>query len=370
MRSTAIHNCIAQLSLVGLAWVAALALLPTSVCASHVLDAETLEVPETGISIYGPAYVLDNYTRREGSDLYFTDKHGNIWELVEDPAAPVISNKGDGAFHPFDPAAVAAACEAVSFPLEKLNVEIFILPYPRADLLDCSADDGAIYLSPGMYEVHEAHTHMIVTHELGHCVQREFMPERERNLWARYRELRGISDFAAYNAATQHSMRPQEIFAEDFRWLFGDALSKYSGTIENPELVLPDRVAGLKEYMLSLAEVRLGRSTAPSTVADLEITSYPNPFSKATTVSLKMGQTSNAMGYAIGSTSVRALVFDACGRSIKDLGRSNVGGNTHVQFRWDGTDDYGRHLASGVYFLRVELDQGSNSSFHKMLLKR
>ena len=52
MRSTANHNCIAQLSLAGLAWVAALALLPISVSASQQAETQPLEVPGTGITVY------------------------------------------------------------------------------------------------------------------------------------------------------------------------------------------------------------------------------------------------------------------------------------------------------------------------------
>ncbi len=366
MRSTANHNCIAQLSLAGLAWVAALALLPSSAAASQ---GRAFDVPGTSITIYDPDYVLNNFTHRDGGDLFFTDREGHEWLLVEDPSSPVISNKGDGAFHPFDPFDVGAACEAVSFPLDRLDVEIFVLPFPRSDLLDCSADHGAIYLSPGMYEVHRAHAHMIVAHELGHCVQQELMPDRSRDLWARYRSMRGIADYSVYHAAAAHCMRPHEIFAEDFRWLFGDALSNYSGTIENRDLSLPDFVAGLADFMLSLAETRLARG-GPSTPVELEVYNYPNPFSRTTTVSVRMDHSLSASGLSIGSTTARAMVFDVKGRTVKDFGSHYLGGNLHLQFNWDGTDNSGRQLASGVYFLRINLDRGMGGTVHKMLLKR
>ncbi len=282
----------------------------------------------------------------------------------------MISNRGDGRFHSFDPADVASACQWVSYPLDGLDIEIFVLPYPRGELLDSSAKDGSIYLSPGMYEVHEAHAHMTVTHELGHCVQHKLMPDNRRNLWGRYRELREISDFSKYNSASPHAMRPHEIFAEDFRWLFGDELSKYSGTIENKDLVLPTQVPGLREFMLSLAEQRLARSTGPSSPVDLEIINYPNPFRKITTVSLTVRQDFSAMGYAMSSASAKAIVYDAAGRSVKDLGSHQVVGNASLQFRWDGKDDAGRQLPSGVYFLRVSFGQGIAGQTHKMVLNR
>ncbi len=372
MRPTEIHKCIAQLSLAGLAWVGALALLSTPLYAADGLDEEPLLVPGTNITIYTPGYVLANFTRHEAGRLIFTDKRGSTWELVEDPASEVILNKGDGAFHPCNPSDVSAACEGVArnYNIEDVDVEIFLLPYPREALLDCSAEEGAIYLSPGMYEVPPEHVHMVVTHELGHCVQYKLMPDSERELWARYRELRSIGNVAIYSVAAAHTMRPHEIFAEDFRWLFGDELSKYSGTIENPDLDLPDQVRGLRAFFVSLTETRLARAVAPGKTTDLDITNFPNPFSTATTVSLKIGGTLGANNYALGSTSVSAVVYDACGRAVKNLGSRRISGSTYVQFRWDGTDDSGRRLASGVYFLRVDLDEGIGASSHKMLLRR
>jgi len=77
-----------------------------------------------------------------------------------------------------------------------------------------------------------------------------------------------------------------------------------------------------------------------------------------------------ATGYASGATSAHAQVFDVRGRAVKDLGRHSVSGGAYLQFRWDGSDDNGRSMSSGVYFLRVELNGGVGSSMHKMLLKR
>lgn len=370
MRSTANHNCIAQLSLAGLAWVAALALLPISVSAAEQAEAQPLAVPNTRVTIYGPDYVLENFVHREGPHLLFTDRHGRSWPLVEETSSEVISNKGDGDFHAFNPKDVAGAINAISYPLNNLSVEIFVLPLPRETLLDCSAEDGAIYLSPGVYEVPEGHTHMVVTHEMGHCVHRALMPDNDRDGWGRYKKIRGIDNMAVYSASAQHRNRPNEIFAEDFRWLFGGALSNYSGTIENQELEPPDAVHGLAEFMLSLAEVRLARAERSGSEAGIEIINYPNPFSNVTTVSLRPAGVMGSSGYTWEATSAHAQVFDARGRAVRDLGRSSVNGGASINFRWDGTDGSGRNMSSGVYFLKVDLDGGGLSSTHKMLLRR
>ena len=51
--------------------------------------------------------------------------------------------------------------------------------------------------------------------------------------------------------------RPHEIFAEDFRALFGGPTANYSGTIENPGLVHPGAVPGLAAFFLNLTGARL-----------------------------------------------------------------------------------------------------------------
>jgi hypothetical protein len=314
--------------------------------------------------------VLENFVHKEGSKLLFTDKQGYVWKLVEDTSCDVIANKGDGRFHPLDAAEVIEAVQAISYPLESLDVEIFLLPFPRERLLDSSTGGGGVYLSPGVHEVPRGHTHMVVTHEIGHCVHNTLMPDSDRNTWRRYKSLRGIDNMNVYSASARHCNRPHEIFAEDFRYLFGGPLSNYSGTIENHDLVVPKMVFGLEEFMLSLAEVRLARARGPGHSAELDISNYPNPFSSSTTVNLRVGDVLEAAVYNTGATSAHAQVFDVRGRAVKDLGRHSVSGGAYLQFHWDGTDNSGRKLSSGVYFLRVTLPGGAGSTSHKMLLKR
>jgi hypothetical protein len=221
-----------------------------------------------------------------------------------------------------------------------------------------------------MEEMQREHAHLIVTHEIGHCVHRALMPDSDTRAWNEYKRMRDIEDRAAYNSAAPHNMRPHEIFAEDFRLLFGGPLSTYSGTIENQDLRLPNEVPGLREFMLSLAEVRLARSDDPAPSMSIEISSFPNPFANSATVNLKVGQSFSAAGIQTGCVSARATVFDAKGRAVKDLGVKSHNFGPYLQFRWDGTDRSGRHVPSGVYFLRVDVSPSGESALHKMLLKR
>ena len=128
--------------------------------------------------------------------------------------------------------------------------------------------------------------------------------------------------------AAPHADRPHEIFAEDFRVLFGDALANYSGSIENPALVYPRRVEGLEEFMLDLA----GVLRAPA----LRVT--PNP-SRGPLRFYRTGQAGRPID-----------LFDAQGRRVATV--APVPTAAGEQWTWGGTDGGGRRQV-GVLFARL-----------------
>jgi len=81
---------------------------------------------------------------------------------------------------------------------------------------------------------------------------------------------------------------------------------------------------------------------------------YPNPFNPATTIAFVLSQRSK----------VKLEVFDVLGRRIRTLLDSYypAGRKTIV---WDGTNDYGQSLASGIYFYR--LTSNSQAQTRKMI---
>jgi hypothetical protein len=171
--------------------------------------------------------------------------------------------------------------------------------------------------------------HAETAHELGHVVQYALMPDVDRERWNAYRELRGIEDEQVFWSGATHSNRPHEIFAEDFRALFGGAEANYSGTIENAEIVHPARIDGLDGFMLSLAGER--RSVA--------LHAWPNPsrggvyFGRAGTAPSKLD------------------LFDAQGRRIATLAPDP--GAAGAQWVWDGRDASGHRVQPGVLFARA-----------------
>jgi hypothetical protein len=329
--------------------------------------------------------VLANYTSQLDGKLYFTAPSGQSWELITDINDPEIANKGDGSFHPFSSEVVEEALAQVSYPYEKIPFEVFILPYPRRGIVESSAAPGAMFLSPGVLECSAELVHFTVVHELGHIVHRRFMPDENSELWQTYRELRGIMDVSVYSATAIHKNRPTEIFAEDFRFLFGSALANYSGTIENSNLSLPTQVAGLREFMISLVS---GGQGAGEEARSLTLKSFPNPFNPVLNVSFNVGLPPSDLplsptGVASGSRSnlLRASsagssesprhlvlrVFDVNGRLVRTLLEDEVLPGSY-SIIWSGTDELGHMVSSGVYFLRLEV--GPQTLTKKIILSR
>ena len=71
----------------------------------------------------------------------------------------------------------------------------------------------------------------------------------------------------------------------------------------------------------------------------------PNPFAAATRIALVMP----------GSETVDVAVFDAAGRRVRTLKSGRVAAG-ETQLAWDGRDDRGDALASGMYFVRMEVE--------------
>lgn len=307
-------------------------LLGGSVSASEIVavGGET-----TRITVLGAGDVAASYVREEAGRPVLRLPSGDAWELIESTDDPEIANPGDGSFHPIDPEEVVAAVREIDPAFARaVDATIYILPMPRRGLLDSSAGDGVIYLSPGVRAAAPAQIHALVAHEFGHVVHRRLLPDSDQAGWTAYRERRGIMDETVYSASAQHKNRPREIFAEDFRSLFGGPLANTSGSIENGDLPLPDAVPGLREWMIGLV-------TSPRPLS-LVVANFPDPFAEQTTIRWTM-----PAGEEGASSSVK--LFDASGRLVRAFGEQ-VGAGTVRAIRWDGRDAAGRRVAAGVYF--------------------
>ncbi len=71
---------------------------------------------------------------------------------------------------------------------------------------------------------------------------------------------------------------------------------------------------------------------------------HPNPFNPSTTISYQIPDDAGSVRFTLN-------VYDIRGRMVRTLDRGMKGAGTYSVF-WDGTDNNGRQVSSGVYFYR------------------
>jgi hypothetical protein len=286
--------------------------------------------PRGHVKVYTPAEVAE-FCYEEGGRTYLAFPGTRRWLLDAGVAC-----------HPMPADGVIEAVEAVTYPLDDVRIHILILPLPRHDVPRSSAEGNVIFLSPGGASYPLEHVHYTVTHEIGHVVHNTLMPDSRRDLWTEYSGLRGLSESVSF--AGPHASRLHEIFAEDFRVLFGGDLARCGGQVENHEIVSPDEVRGLRDFMLALADEVPG---------GLVLSAYPNPFETGVVV----------LADAIDQEAVldEVLVLDATGRIV----RSIVPGPGCDEVMWDGRNHRGQPVSPGVYL--VVARAGRTNSVCKMV---
>jgi hypothetical protein len=128
------------------------------------------------------------------------------------------------------------------------------------------------------------------------------------------------------------------------------AEKKYSrnlGTGNGIELVRP-QPAGVTGV--------IGGARVPSEFALLQ--NYPNPFNPSTTIGFSVSQ----------SGSVLLDIFDLTGRHVRTLLSGQVAAGHHA-VQWDGRDERGSFVGSGVYFYRLRAGANSVASKKMLLMK-
>jgi len=72
---------------------------------------------------------------------------------------------------------------------------------------------------------------------------------------------------------------------------------------------------------------------------------YPNPFNPFTTIRYDLPR----------ETEVKLLVFDILGRQVKTLVSENQNAG-YQSVQWNGLDDTGRPVGTGIYLYRIEAE--------------
>ncbi|HIB04167.1 MAG TPA: T9SS type A sorting domain-containing protein [Candidatus Marinimicrobia bacterium] len=138
----------------------------------------------------------------------------------------------------------------------------------------------------------------------------------------------------------------------------GTAASDYWGfgytTVEDAENWVPDWP--LPEMML-LGDITSVDAPNPLPEHFALHQNYPNPFNPTTEISFSLNQESN----------VTLTIFNMLGQQVKELtsGLKSAGNYT---LQWNGNDDLGRRVSSGIYL--YTLNDGSRSLTKKMVLMK
>ncbi len=236
---------------------------------------------------------------------------------------------------PFEYSYVERALASMSGFETDVDVNVYILPAPPLVAGSSFARQDAIYLAPGTGPVDETTVAYITTHEMGHVLTWAFM-DNQPTRWDSYLQLRGL-DAVSNGSTVVHAARAREILAEDIRFLFGGHEATISYSIENHDMILPSRVAGLKELLVGFfAERDPGPSYAGSTA-------FPNPCNPLTTIAMAV-----SAGSMISGNETVLQVFDIRGALVKTIAGGSLA-NDRVTIQWNGTTDSGNAVASGRY---------------------
>jgi hypothetical protein len=79
----------------------------------------------------------------------------------------------------------------------------------------------------------------------------------------------------------------------------------------------------------------------------ITLSAHPNPFAKLTNINF---------GIEHSAERIELRIFDATGRLVRHMDHTMLHAPCAMQVVWDGTDDRGRHLPNGVYFVNLECD--------------
>ena len=103
-----------------------------------------------------------------------------------------------------------------------------------------------------------------------------------------------------------------------------------------------NKIPYIDSISVGLTHVEEGTGPAANQLSGIH--AYPNPFSKLITVSF---------GIEHGAERIGLDIYDASGRLVKYFSLPNFNLSSSTSVVWDGTDNAGKRLPAGVYFVRA-----------------
>jgi len=102
-----------------------------------------------------------------------------------------------------------------------------------------------------------------------------------------------------------------------------------------------------------------------SNIPNLEV--LPNPFSRLTTIKFQVPTLNQVQGKCQTNSNpaqadqITLKIYDVAGRLVKDFSRFTLDALRPMLLSWDGTNDIGQELPTGVYFIRLESDKTTST---------
>ena len=124
-----------------------------------------------------------------------------------------------------------------------------------------------------------------------------------------------------------------------------------------------DIITGYGFVVISIRTVGIEENRNKRQEARYKLEVYPNPFRNA--VSIKF-QIPNLNDQTNSKSQISLKIYDATGRVVKNLSFHPASFIIHNSVEWDGTDNSGRRLPAGIYFVRFEA--GNYKQTEKVIL--
>ena len=111
------------------------------------------------------------------------------------------------------------------------------------------------------------------------------------------------------------------------------------------------------QYRLKVGDVSTSAPPVPGVIASRLVGAAPNPFNPRTAIAFELAQPGR----------VELEILDVAGRRVRSLTSQDFAAGRH-EVVWNGEDDGGRSVATGVYFVRMNAD-GVNDRTKIVLIK-
>ncbi|MCK4790393.1 MAG: T9SS type A sorting domain-containing protein, partial [Desulfobacteraceae bacterium] len=93
---------------------------------------------------------------------------------------------------------------------------------------------------------------------------------------------------------------------------------------------------------------------------------YPNPFKQITTIKFQVP--GSKFQIPSSKSQITMSIYDVSGRLVKDFSHLTLDAQRPSLLSWDGTDDDGKELAQGIYFIKLKVE-GTSYTKKVILLK-